>query len=123
MQRAATLPISKTMPQYNDEYFALALEVYRDKDRPPIPSFLTWLCDCPPELQSKDYFGAAYYTWENHIYIAHRGTILSFDNLVDDLLIALGNSPRTFESNAKPFIEYVKKQFSSRRMHSTTNRS
>lgn len=116
MQRTAR-PLNKTIPQYNDEYSALALDVYRDKDRPPIPSYLTWLCDCPPELQSKDYFGAAYYANSGdyvHIYIAHRGTILSFENLIDDLLIALGKAPRTFESNAKPFIEYVKKQVSSK---------
>lgn len=93
---------------------ALALDVYRDADRPDIPEGLTWLCDSP---SSKGYFASAYYVTDaikrnmGQIYIAHRGTVLSFDNLWDDLLIALGDAPRAFEANAIPFVEIVKAEF------------
>jgi hypothetical protein len=100
------------------ECAAFSLEVYRDKDRPPIPPGFIWLCDCPTELQNDSYFGAAYYfpvTDEMfHVVIAHRGTVLTFGNIMDDLLLALQIAPDAFELSAKPFTKYVKNLLTSK---------
>ena len=93
------------------ECSALALDVYRDADRPPLPEGYQLLCDCPKELQHDDYFGAAYYVVIDDrsvsVVIAHRGTKINFGNLIDDLLLALEIAPEAYELSSKPFTEYV----------------
>ncbi len=102
---------------------AFSLLVYQDEENtPPIPDGFILLCQCPLEFQNKDYYGEAYYRLDYGIYsdghkadqpigvtvvIAHRGTILKFDNLLDDLQIILKTAPNSFFTGSKPFTDYV----------------
>jgi len=108
------------------EFFAnastFALDVYRGKDRPALPLNYQWLCDVPADMSFSNYFGAAYYMHVTdpdeyvQVVIAHRGTVLSFGNLHDDLDIALGKIPNEFVS-AIAFTEYVKQKITAKFPH------
>jgi hypothetical protein len=96
---------------YDTDIVTFALDVYRDKDRPSFPQGYYWLCDCPDDLRLYDYFGAAYYMVSDdtvNLVIAHRGTQLNFEDLLDDLRIALGKAPLVFESCARIFTDFAK---------------
>jgi hypothetical protein len=100
---------------------AFALLVYHDEgNEPDIPDGFTLLCKCPIEMQSKNYYGEAYYRIEYAYYsdgrkipagvtvvIVHRGTILTKDNLEDDLQVALKIAPDAYFTGSKPFTNYV----------------
>jgi hypothetical protein len=103
---------------------AFSLLVYRDQiNPPPIPDGFILLCQCPLEFQNKDYYGEAYYRLEydtnsdGHktdkpigvtVVIAHRGTVLKTDNLIDDLQVTLKMAPNSFFTSSKPFTDYVR---------------
>lgn len=103
---------------------AFSLLVYRDEaNKPPIPDGFVLLCQCPLEFQNKNYYGEAYYRLEYGIYsdghktdkpvgvtvvIAHRGTVLKPDNLIDDFQVALKMAPDSFFTSSKPFTDYVR---------------
>ena len=100
---------------------AFALLAYHDEaNNPDIPDGFTLLCQCPIEMQSKNYYGEAYYRIDYAYYsdgrkipagvtvvIAHRGTILTKDNLEDDLQVALKIAPDAYFTGSKPFTNYV----------------
>lgn len=94
---------------------ALALDVYRDPARPLIPTGWSIYMDCPIELQSDGYFGAAYYssysinnqTTGINIVIAHRGTA-NKAGLIEDIEMYLFHEvPVQFKNSALPFMEKI----------------
>lgn len=114
--------IGNLFPEKNAAAFSLL--VYRDEaNQPPIPDGFVLLCQCPLEFQNKNYYGEAYYRLEYGIYsdghktdkpvgvtvvIAHRGTVLKSDNLIDDFQVALKMAPDSFFTSSKPFTDYVR---------------
>lgn len=94
---------------------ALALDVYRDLDRPPLPAGWQIYLDCPLELQIDGYFGAAYYSMYSfeknsmavNVVIAHRGTVNKEGGLEDLEMYFLHKVPAQFNNAALPFIQQV----------------
>ena len=95
------------------ECAALALDVYRGDKRPPLPSGWKIYCDYKPVPDDKGYFGACYIKEidcpivgkiPTEILFAHRGTILSTQDLITDLWLALGEVPDQY-ANAKKFYD------------------
>jgi hypothetical protein len=111
------------LPLSIEDAAAFSLLVYHDKDNEPeIPDGYQLLCKCPPELQSKNYYGEAYYRLIYHTYpdgtksttptsiyivISHRGTVLNYDNIEDDLRVSLHEAPASFFSSSLKFTNYV----------------
>lgn len=95
------------------ECAALALDVYRGDDRPPLPHGWRIYLDYKPSPDDKGYFGACYIKEFDMLNIgkiltdivfAHRGTILSTKDLIADLSLALGEVPDQY-TNAKKFYD------------------
>ncbi len=90
---------------------ALARDVYREDNRPPLPEGVTLYLDCPDEYQKDGYFGAAYYfvdkIYGQTIVIAHRGTA-NLDGLIEDAEMDFFHKiPSQFYDGAVPFSDYV----------------
>lgn len=93
-------------------FVSAARDVYREKDRPPLPNGWTLFMDCPAEYQNDGYFGAAYRKdaisiSEVEIIIAHRGTSNINDAIEDYGMVFQSEVPKQFYSSAVPFIEQV----------------
>ena len=95
------------------ECAALALDVYRDADRPSLPTGWTLYLDYTPNKGDNGYFGACYINAHdipeygkvlNSVVFAHRGTILSVDDLIADITLAIGDIPDQY-GNAKIFYD------------------
>lgn len=97
---------------YDGDVLSAFASIAYIEDAPPVPEGYTWLCDCPKKMQSKDYFGTAYYRQDPEsgiidVVIAHRGTVNSAYNVLDDLRILLKSTPKAWEEGSKPFTDYV----------------
>ncbi len=98
------------------ELVTFAYDVYRDKVRPPLPARWRQYLDFQPNKGDCGYFGACYIasitnpiTGEElflSAVIAHRGTVISFADIIQDIEIAMGHIPGQF-AVAKQFTDEV----------------
>lgn len=92
------------------EYASLCLDVYREKNRPPLPEGITVFQD----YEKDGYFSSCYVKQEGSCYygyIAHRGTIISdFRNIIEDLEIFFNKAPGYMEE-AKKFESIIEDKF------------
>jgi len=105
------------------DYAALALDVYRDNDRPALPPGWRLYQDFSLQDDTDGYFGACYLLNNNAaqnshhidaIVFAHRGTVLSIDDMLADVTLALGHVPDQYIV-AREFVdrtlEKIKKDY------------
>ena len=97
------------------ECATFSLYVYRDQDQPPLPDGWSVLLDCPSELQHEGYYGIAFINATTvagetfyDVVIAHRGTVITKDDIWNDVEIFLGWIPDQFSKGAYLFDEYVR---------------
>ncbi len=108
---------------------AFSLDVYRDKQRPPLPENWTVYLDSHHKLLSHGYFGSAYIQTNAdansaipiNVVVAHRGTD-SFKDIVEDLeMWAFHKTPAQFTKEAIPFINQVIKKIKNDNTINTVN--
>ena len=103
-----------------------SLIAYNEKEvKYILPVGYKQFCVCPEAQQENDYYGESYYHINPDesvtIVITHRGTVLSLDNIFNDIKVALGSMPPSFKSSAIPFTRMVvaeaQKQFVGKTCH------